>query len=79
MPQYHAAEGCMLLKDACPVMTVLLGFTVHCLSLLVHNHVLLGFMQTKQNLSAVWNVIEDTGVQTPLNLLKNVLLVISVQ
>ena len=48
----------MHLKEACPVMIVLLGFTAHCLPLLVHSHVLLDFMQTKLNLSAVLNVIE---------------------
>lgn len=48
----------MHLKEACLVMTVLLGFTVHCSSLLVHGHVLLGFMQMRVNLSAVLNVIE---------------------
>ena len=45
-------------KEACPVMSVLLGFTVLCLSLLVHSLVHLGFMQMKLNLSVVLNVIE---------------------
>jgi len=68
----------MHLKEARLVMIVLLGFTVHCLSLLVHSHVLLGFMQTKLNLSVVLNVIEDTNVQTLHNPQNNVRLVISV-
>lgn len=78
MPPCHVAEDFTHLKEACPVKSVLLDFTAHCLSPLVHSHVLLGFMQMKLNLSVVLNAIEDTNVQILHNLQYNVQLVISV-
>lgn len=58
MPPCHVAEDFTHLKEACPVKSVLLDFTAHCLSPLVHSHVLLGFMRMKLNLFVVLNAIE---------------------